>query len=202
LKEEEELKSGEKPKVYVIAGPNGAGKTTFAQTFLPQFAECEEFINADLIAAGIAPFAPEKAAIRAGKLVLERIEELSNKKMNFAFESTLAGQSNAVLLSRLKTKGYHVTIYYLWVPTPEIAAKRVKTRVEHGGHDIPVEDIYRRFTRSISNLFKLYIPISNLASIFDNSGRDPLLIAEYQENKWKYEDQEKYRVIKERIKEK
>ncbi len=78
-------------KIIIIAGPNGAGKTTFAQSFLPQEAQCQRFINADLIAAGLSPFAPEQAAIKAGRLMLEEIDQSIRKGENFAFETTLAG---------------------------------------------------------------------------------------------------------------
>ena len=60
-------------RIVIIAGPNGAGKTTFARDFLPNEAHCPDFINADLIAAGLSPFNPEAAAVRAGRLMLEEI---------------------------------------------------------------------------------------------------------------------------------
>jgi predicted ABC-type ATPase len=71
------------PKVYVIVGPNGAGKTTFASEFLPGFVQCREFLNADLIAAGLSPFAPETQNVRAGRLLLERIRELADERSGF-----------------------------------------------------------------------------------------------------------------------
>ena len=71
---------------YIIAGPNGAGKTTFAIEFLPFEAKCINFINADLIAAGLAPFQPERAAIKAGKFMLQQINECIQKGESFAFE--------------------------------------------------------------------------------------------------------------------
>ena len=85
-------KSDRQPNVYVFAGPNGAGKTTFATEFLPDFVKCREFLNADLIAAGLSPFAPETQNMRAGRLLLERIRELSKAQRDFGFETTLAGR--------------------------------------------------------------------------------------------------------------
>ncbi len=82
-----------KPKLYVIAGPNGSGKTTFAEKFLPNYAGCFEFVNADLIAKGLSPFSPSKVAIKAGKILLEQIADCSRRKVDFAFETTLAGRS-------------------------------------------------------------------------------------------------------------
>lgn len=78
-------------KIIVIAGPNGAGKTTFARSFLPAEAQCPRFINADLIAAGLSPFAPEAAAIKAGRLMLEEVAACVSKGESFALETTLSG---------------------------------------------------------------------------------------------------------------
>jgi len=78
-------------KIIIIAGPNGAGKTTFARDFLPAEAQTLKFINADLIAAGLAPFNPETAAIKAGRLMLEEIDESIEAGKSFAFETTLFG---------------------------------------------------------------------------------------------------------------
>lgn len=78
-------------KIVIIAGPNGAGKTTFARQFLPNEADCPVFVNADLIAAALAPFSPEAAAIRAGRLMLEEIDNHVRQGESFAFETTLSG---------------------------------------------------------------------------------------------------------------
>jgi predicted ABC-type ATPase len=80
-------------KIIIIAGPNGAGKTTFARSFLPEEAKCSRFINADLIAAGLSPFAPEAMAIKAGRLMLDEIATCVHHEQSFAFESTLSGLS-------------------------------------------------------------------------------------------------------------
>jgi predicted ABC-type ATPase len=108
------------PVVHVIAGPNGAGKTTFATPFLPRFADCRQFLNADLIAAGPSPFAPETQNVRAGRLLLERIRELSNAKENFGFETTLSGRGHARLLTNMKQNGYRVSLFFLWIPSAEL----------------------------------------------------------------------------------
>jgi hypothetical protein len=93
------------PNLYIIAGPNGAGKTTFANQFLPNYAECREFVNADLIASGLSPFLPERAEIQAGRLMLERIKLLSSRLDDFGFESTLSGTAFVNLIKKLKEKG-------------------------------------------------------------------------------------------------
>ena len=90
--------------VYIIAGPNGSGKTTFANKFLPYYAKCSNFVNADLIAKGLSPFVPRTAAIKAGRLVLEQIRSLADKNVDFAFETTLSGKSYLRFIAELKKK--------------------------------------------------------------------------------------------------
>lgn len=129
------------PTVYVIAGPNGAGKTTFASKFLPGFVSCRQFLNADLIASGLSPFAPETQNVRAGRLLLERIAELSAARENFGVETTLSGRTYVRLLAGLRQEGYRVAVFFLWLPTTELALDRVANRVRQGGHDVPEADI-------------------------------------------------------------
>ena len=134
------------PAVYVIAGPNGAGKTTFARKFLPRYADCRNFINADLIAEGVSPFEPAAAAFRAGRLMLEQIELFASRKADFGFETTLAGTTYLNLIRRLRRQGYVVHVLFLWVPSVELAVSRVRGRVLNGGHDVP-EGVVRLQTR-------------------------------------------------------
>lgn len=124
------------PNVYIIAGPNGVGKTTFAREFLPNYANCRIFINADLIAQGMSPFAPEKAAFRAGRLMLEEIETQARQGADFGFETTLSGKGHLKVVRGLKERGYEVHIFYLWVPSAELTLARIKERVLRGGHDV------------------------------------------------------------------
>ena len=142
--------------IYIIAGPNGSGKTTFAKSFLPDYVNCPNFVNADLIAQGLAPFEPRAAAIKAGKLVLGQIKEYARRGVDFAFETTLSGKSYASLLTALKSKGYAIHLFFLWLPSPELAIARIKDRVVEGGHHVPAEDVRRRFIRGIDNFFSLY----------------------------------------------
>jgi predicted ABC-type ATPase len=122
-----------RPTVYVIAGPNGAGKTTFASQFLPDFVRCQEFLNADLIAAGLSPFAPETQNVRAGRLLLERFRELVSQKADFGFETTLSGRTYVKLLGNMKAHGYRVVLFFLWLPSAEMAIARVESRLKQGG---------------------------------------------------------------------
>jgi len=167
----------EQPNVYIVAGPNGAGKSTFARLFLPGYADCKEFVNADLIAAGLSPFNPESLAIQAGRLMLERIETLAQARVDFGFESTLAGRGYTSLLQKLKDSGYRIHVFFLWLPSPEMALMRVRERVLAGGHDIPEEVVRRRLSRGLVNLFELYAPLLSSWLLFDNSGEQPRIVA-------------------------
>jgi len=168
------------PTAYVIAGPNGAGKTTFATEFLPDFVNCREFLNADLIAAGLSPFAPETQNVRAGRLLLERIAELSQAGEDFGFETTLSGRTHAKLLSDLKSSGYQIDLFYLWLPSPNMAVDRVAKRALEGGHDVPEDVVRRRYASGLQNFFRLYSPRVDSWWFYDSSCIPPIVIAENQ----------------------
>ena len=166
-----------KPTVYVIAGPNGAGKTTFSSEFLPDFVDCREFLNADLIAAGLAPFAPETQNVRAGRLLLERIKELATDKRDFGFETTLSGRTYTRLLHQMQEQGYRVVLFFLWLPSANMSVVRVANRVRQGGHNVPETDIRRRFHSGVRNLFRLYRPLVDAWWLYDASRLPPTVIA-------------------------
>jgi len=163
--------------VYVIAGPNGAGKTTFARKFLPLFAHMHEFINPDLIATGLSPFAPQNAALRAGRLVLERISELAHKSLSFGFETTLSGKGYLHLFQKLHDQGYTIDVFYLWLPDEKLAIQRVQDRVKLGGHFVPTEDVKRRFYRGLRHFLVDYRPFMDNWFLFDNSQSVPQRVA-------------------------
>jgi len=165
------------PNVYIIAGPNGAGKTTFAREFLPNYADSKHFINADLIAQGFAPLAPETVAVRAGRVMLTEIVRFMKQGIDFGFETTLSGRSYLKLIHRLKEHGYQIQIYFLWLPNVRLALSRVRGRVMEGDHDIPASDVRRRFSRSISNFFLHYRQSVDSWILFDASGPKPRVIA-------------------------
>lgn len=167
----------EPPQLFVIAGPNGAGKTTFAREFLPHFARCRDFVNADLIASGLSPFSPAAAAMEAGRVMLRKIHELGAGRHSFAFETTLSGRGYLALFRRLKAADYRIHVVFLWLPSVELAIQRVKDRVRRGGHSVPEDDIRRRFDRGLRNLLIDYNDSVDTWTLFDNSGSQPRLIA-------------------------
>lgn len=181
--------------VYIIAGPNGSGKTTFAKMFLPDYVKCPNFVNADLIAQGLAPFAPRAAAIKAGKLVLQQIHEYANRGVDFSFETTLSGKSYASLWLKLKSKGYALHFFFLWIPSPELAIARIRDRVQEGGHHVPAEDVRRRFARGINNFFSLYEPLLDSWMLFDNSKAKPALIAKRRNSNREVVNEEFFQMI-------
>ncbi len=168
------------PTCWIVAGPNGAGKTTFAMEYLPKVAGCTNFVNADLIAAGLSPFAPEQELIPASRIFLSEIEEHLAKDEDFAFETTLSGRSYLRLIRRLQAEAWQVELIYLALPSVEMSKLRVAERVAHGGHNIPVHDLERRFPRSLNNLFDRFSCAVDHCICLMNDGHEPVLIFEQQ----------------------
>jgi len=168
-------------KIIIIAGPNGAGKTTFARSFLPVEAQLPRFINADLIAAGLAPFAPETAALKAGRLMLQEMEQCAQRGDSFAFETTLSSLGYLRHIAGWRAQGYRVSLFFLALPTVETAIARVAARVRQGGHDIPQPVIRRRFALGWNNFQRRYRQAVDDWALYDNSGAEPVML-EWGEN--------------------
>lgn len=171
------------PTCWIIAGPNGAGKTTFALEFLPEVANCYDFINADSIAAGLSPLAPEKELLNASKLFLQEIQNRIKNKTSFAFETTLAGRTYLKLIKQLQADGWRVELIYLALPNSTVSQLRVAERVKHGGHNIPLEDIKRRFPRSLTNLLVHYSFLVDHCQCYLNANAEPELVFEQHGDK-------------------
>ena len=163
-------------KVIIIAGPNGAGKTTFAREFLPRDAECPVFVNADLIAAGLSPFAPDAAAVRAARLMLMEMARHFAARESFAFETTLAGRGHLQHIRAWQAAGYRIKLIFLRLDSPETAIARVAQRVRQGGHSVPDDTVRRRFAAGRRNFERLYAPLVDAWALYDNSGPQPVLL--------------------------
>lgn len=168
----------EPPRCLIIAGPNGAGKTTFAREFLEREAGIVHFVNADLLAAGLSPLKPELAALAAGKLVLKELDRLAKSRVDFAFESTLSGQTYLARLSRWKKEGYRIEIVFLRLHSVQLALRRIAGRVKQGGHGVPKVDVERRFERGWENFVRHYRTLADAWAVYDNSSTQCVLIEE------------------------
>ncbi len=168
------------PHIILLAGPNGAGKSTTAPLLLRDAFAVDEFVNADVIAQGLSAFDPEGVALEAGKIMLKRLRELAEKRVNFAFETTLASRSFAPWLAGLRKTGYHVRLVFLTLPSPDDAIRRVGSRVKLGGHFVDGEIVRRRFAGGLRNLFQLYMPVVTTWKVYDNlNPNEPVDIAEF-----------------------
>lgn len=163
--------------VVALAGPNGAGKSTAGPALLRRTLGITEFVNADVIAQGLSAFDPQAAAFTAGRIMLARLRELASRRVDFAFETTLAGTTYARWLQRLKSIGYRFDLLFLWLPSAEFAVARVADRVRYGGHDVPEATIRRRYRAGLRNFFTRYRPLADSWRLFDNSAPTPRLIA-------------------------
>lgn len=169
----------ERPRCIVIAGANGSGKTTFAREYLLNDAKVVHFVNADLIAAGISPLQPQKAAMAAGRLFIAELDRLACARVSFSFETTLSGLAHLARLKRLEASGYRIELLFLRLNSSQLALRRVAARVRQGGHDVPRADVLRRFKRGWQN-FPAYRALADSWAVYDNSGVAPVLIEESQ----------------------
>ena len=189
------MKHGKQPHCYVVAGANGAGKTTFALKYLPLIASCYDFINADEIAKGLSPLDYEAGLLKAGKIFLETLKQKIAERNDFAFETTLSGRTYLPRIAEWRKSGWIVTLFYLYIPDAAFSAQRVRHRVLEGGHNIPVDDIVRRYPRSIRNLFA-YAEVCDRTICFDNTGSQIIPIFEKRFGQpFEVEDQELFAKI-------
>jgi predicted ABC-type ATPase len=168
------------PTLYLIAGPNGSGKTTFASRFLPEESGELEFVNVDLIARGLSPFDAEAAAGAAGRIALARVGRLIQERKTFAWETTLSGRTTKGWILKAKIAGYFVKMVFVWIQSVEESIDRIRRRVREGGHDVPVQDVRRRFLKTMRNFFNDYSPLADAWKLFDNSKDSLRLVAAYK----------------------
>ncbi len=173
------------PTLFVIAGCNGAGKTTLSKNLLPEYLGVKEFVNADEIARGLSPFNPEGVAFTAGRIMMERIQELARERKDFAIETTLATKTYESLFKELKAMRYEIVLLFVYLDSPKEALKRVAKRVKEGGHNIPKEIIERRYERGLKNFKEIYLSIADSWVVFDNTEGTPILVARKKDGKVK-----------------
>lgn len=162
-------------RILIIAGPNGAGKTTYAETYLEE-GGYRHFVNADLIAKGISPFDPDAAAVRAGRVMLELLDDLVEQGESFAFETTLSGLTYVAKIRLWKSLEYEVRLLFVQLDSADLAVRRVSNRVREGGHNIPEEVIRRRFEAGIKNFQDVYRDLVDDWILVDNSGESAVII--------------------------
>jgi predicted ABC-type ATPase len=179
----------------LIAGCNGAGKTTFAKEFLPREVKCLRFLNADEIARGLSPLQPTAGAAKAARLLLREIHDAIHSRQTFGLETTLVGLTYVRTFVNARERGYAIKVFYLWLPSATVAIRRVRERVRKGGHSVPAADIRRRYTRSLRNLVRHYLPLADEWTLFDNSGRQPRLVADGIGTQARVMDETLYRQI-------
>lgn len=160
-----------KPWLWLLAGPNGGGKSTYAPKLR---ADVEEIVGPDELAYGLARNAPERAALRAGRLAVRRRHDLLRQRRSFAVETTISGRGHLSLVEQARRAGWSIGIIYIGLGSPELAIERVRERVMQGGHDVPPEDVRRRYHRSLHNLALIYESADRLIVLDNSSAEAPM----------------------------
>lgn len=162
-------------KLIIVGGPNGAGKTTFAMEDLARRGGV--YLGANAIAAELSPGNPAAAAIEAGRLFLERYDQLTQSEQRLIVESTLAGKSLARMIASAKALGFRIELNFIFVDSEDVSLSRVRQRVGNGGHDVPEADVRRRFARTIVNFWKIYRQLADDWFLFYNAEGGSLNVA-------------------------
>lgn len=184
------------PRMYILSGCNGAGKTTASYTLLPELLECNEFVNSDEFAKSLSPFDPSLVSLKASRYMLMKIKYLLSKKADFVIETTLATRSLTKIINEAHELGYEVTLLYFWLNSVELAIKRVKNRVENGGHNIPEDVIRRRYVTGVKYFFNIYAPLCDRWVLADNSRSPFVVVAEGTKDSIQIKDDDKYATIR------
>jgi predicted ABC-type ATPase len=165
------------PVLMVFAGPNGAGKTTAALSILQHNPDPLLYINADAIAAGLAPLDPDSAQVTAGRLMIQSIRSALDHRRSLAVETTLASRFFLSVIQKARQQGYTTSLLFFWMPSPDTALERVAARVASGGHAIPEDTVIRRWHRGLQN-FQAYAQTVHSWSVLDTASWSPRIIAE------------------------
>ena len=184
------------PRLFILSGCNGSGKTTASYSLLPEMLECSEFVNSDEFAKSLSPFNPSEASVMASRMMLMKIKYLLSRKDDFIIETTLATRSLLNIIKEAKNIGYTVTLLYFWVNSVELAIKRVKSRVEAGGHNIPEDVIRRRYVMGLKYFFEIYSHECDHWVLADNSKSPFAVVAEGNKETCQIKNEEKYEYIR------
>ncbi len=159
--------------LYIIAGANGSGKTSFALDFVRE--RTIDFINADELAKLINPNDIKKAQMKAGKLFFDHLNRHLIEQKTFAIESTLSGRYLIKVIETAKKLDFKIHLIYLYLVDPTLNIMRVKSRVQSGGHDVPKNDIIRRFYRSKRLFWDTYRQLCDGWELFYNANTFQLI---------------------------
>lgn len=173
-----------RPQLWIVAGPNGAGKTTLTGK---HFAGRLPVVNPDEIAQRINPNHQGSRAtmLQAGRLAIAEQRALLSKGKSFVVETTLTGKRELKLIQQASSLGYKVNLLFVGVHDVQLSASRVAQRVAVGGHAVPAEDIFRRFSVSLANLGTA-LPLVDRALVLDNSGLKRQLVLSVEKGQLKY----------------
>ena len=173
-------------KLYIIAGANGSGKTTFAKSF--SNIHDLYFINADEIAKELDPDNITKYQVKAGRIFFQELNKRLNEKNSFIIETTLSGKYLVKYIKKAQENGFEVEMIYLFLEKAEENISRVAHRVLNGGHNVPKNDIIRRFYRSKEMFMHIYKGLLdkwtiyyNADEVFEKIATDEMI---YDEDKW------------------
>ena len=159
------------PTAILLAGPNGAGKTTFASAILRVSQSGWPFFNADEIARTLPPgLSPAERDLRAGRILLERLDACVTAGRDFMLETTLTGALYARRIPEWREAGYRTALIYVRLPSAQASLQRVQRRERLGGHVVPEADVLRRYDRSVSNLERVYKPLVDEWQVWEGQG--------------------------------
>ena len=156
------------PVLTIVAGPNGSGKTSLTSLARTGFQQVA-ILDPDAIARSLREASANSTSdIQACKKILQDVEDLVHARQSFIVETTLSGSTYLKLALRAKKAGFRIVAFLVGTSSVEINVERVRARVKKGGHDVPEEDQWRRYPRSLANMERL-LPLTDYVFIYDNS---------------------------------
>lgn len=184
--------------MMVIGGSNGSGKTTFAREVVAE--KDLKYLGADDIAFELDADNFEAVKIEAARIFSKRLTESLEKGESLIIESTLSGLSFKKHLRKAKENGYSISIFFVFLDSVELCLKRIKSRVENGGHNVPENDVRRRFLRANENFWNVYKDLADKWTLVFNSNNDFQHIAFNSKNGLLILDDERFSAWKKTIK--